>query len=392
MKVNGKTLTVSSPIFQIRTYSGSKAKYTSVGPDLAAALDILKKVQATRQLEAAQEALGIIVPKEAPKGKTLAELVKEYIAKKRSPSLDLSETSVRHYEDSLPAFVALSKRELPSEVTESDIINYCDHLKRDGYSAKTRKMRYTAVRGFLRSCGVVPEKLIDPATHKRLAPRIDQDIDPYSSADLERLYATCDEYHALVYKFLLATGLRYREANHLTWAAIDFDRWVINLAGEQRVNRRFRSRKSGKMVNAAVEFKTKSRKSREIPVFPSLRPLLLEWRKQNPDKVFVFGTPRSDMPDNHWLEYGKHAWKRAGLNCRQCNGCVKRNECEDFFLHRFRHSYAHMCLDGGVPIHKVSRRMGHYSIEVTAIYLRGDSQQDDGKDPFAVVKVMSAVA
>ena len=240
MRVNGETLTVSNPIFQIRTYSGSKAKYTSVGPDLAAALDILKKVQATRQLEAAQEALGIIILKEAPKGKTLAELVKEYIAEKKSPSLDLSATSVRHYEDSLPAFVALCKREFPPEVTKGDIISYCDHLKRDGYSAKTRKMRYTAIRGFLRSCGVVPEKLIDPATHKRLAPRIDQDIDPYNPADLERLYAACDEYHALVYRFLLATGLRYREANHLTWAAIDFGRWVINLAGEQRVNRRFR--------------------------------------------------------------------------------------------------------------------------------------------------------
>ena len=286
----------------------------------------------------------------------------------------------------------MCKREFPPEVTKGDIISYCDHLKRDGYSAKTRKMRYTAIRGFLRSCGVVPEKLIDPATHKRLAPRIDQDIDPYNPADLERLYAACDEYHALVYRFLLATGLRYREANHLTWAAIDFGRWVINLAGEQRVNRRFRSRKTGKMVNAAVEFKTKSRKSREIPIFPSLRPLLLEWRKQHTDKVFVFGTPRSDMPDNHWLEYGKHAWKRAGLNCGQCDGCVKRNKCEEFFLHRFRHSYAHVCLDNGVPIHKVSRRMGHYSIEVTAIYLRGDSQQDDAKDPFAVVKVMSAAA
>ena len=284
----------------------------------------------------------------------------------------------------------MSKRELPSEVTEDDVIRYCDHLKRDGYSAKTRKMRYTAVRGFLRNCGVVVEKIIDPSTHKRLAPRIDQDTQGYAQADLDKLFAACDEYHALVYQFLLATGMRYREANHLTWNNVDFSRNVINLAGEQKVNRRFRSRKAGKMVNAAIVSKTKSRKGREIPIFASLRPMLLKWRQQNPDKVFVFGT-RSDMPDNHWLGYGKRAWKRAGLNCRRCDGCMKHDECENFYLHRFRHEFAHRCLNNGVPIHKVSKIMGHHSVEVTMIYLSGDSTAIT-VDPFAVAKVMATAA
>ncbi|MGB0073623.1 MAG: site-specific integrase [Terracidiphilus sp.] len=390
MLVSGVVHTVANPTYQVRTYNGSKAKYTTVGSDLKVALETLAKVQASRQLESAQQTLGIIVPKEEPKGKTLAELVKEYIAKKESPSLGLSETSIRHYKDSLLDFVAQSNREFPSEVTESDIISYCDHLKRDGYSAKTRKMRYTAVRGLLRNCGVVVEKIIDDSTHKRLSPNIEQDTEGYAQEDLDRLFAECDEYHALVYQFLLSTGMRYREASHLTWESIDFKQNIIHLAGEQRVNRRFRSRKAGKIVNAAIVSKTKNRKSREIPVFASLRPMLLKWRQQNPDKVFVFGT-KNDMPDNHWLGYGKLAWKRAGLNCRRCDGCIKHNECEEFFLHRFRHSFAHRCLNNGVPIHKVSKIMGHHSVEVTMIYLSGDSTAIT-VDPFAAAKVMATAA
>lgn len=373
-----------NPTFQIRTYDGSKAKYTTIGNDLDAAQAVLKKYTASRQLEAANETLGIVTPEAKPeeKPKTLAERVTEYIEKKKSPSLNLSQTSIRHYQDSLPAFVKLVGREFPSQVIEEDVIRYLDGLQEQGYAPKTRTMRYITVRGFLRSCGVQVEKVIDPSTHKRLVVKIDVNTDPYDPADLEKLYAACNEYHRAVYQFLLATGLRYREANHLTWSNVDFTRNVILIPREQRVNRKYRSRQTGKMVSKAVDFEPKSCKAREVPIFASLRPLLLKWREQHPNTVYVFGTPRSDMPDNHWLEYGKKAWRKAGLNCGTCDGCTEHEECEGFYLHRFRHSYAHRCLDGGMAIHKVSKWMGHHSIEVTAIYLSGGSLAADG-DPFA---------
>lgn len=372
-----------NPTFQIRTYEGRKAKYTGVGSDLESAQALLKKFGASRMLESANETLGIVTPEAEPEEKpnTLAELVAEYIAKKESPSLNLSKTSIRHYKDSLLEFVKMAHRDSPSQVTEADVIRYIDHLQKGGYAQKTRVMRYTALRGFLRWCGVQVEKVIDPSTHKRLAVKIATHTDPYDPADLAKLYAACDEYHRVVFQFLMATGLRYREANHLTWSNVDSNRNVIIVPREQKVNRKYRSRKTGKMVTAAVEFQPKSRKSREVPIFGSLRALLLEWRDRHPNTVYVFGT-RSDMPDNHWLEYGKKAWRKAGLNCGMCDGCATHQECEGFYLHKFRHSFAHRCLDGKIPIHKVSKWMGHHSIETSAIYLSGGSMEADG-DPFA---------
>ena len=383
MLCNGVKYPTPNPTFQIRTYEGSKAKYTTVGNDLEAAQSLLKKFTASRQLEAANETLGIVMPEveEPEKPKTLAEQVAEYIEKKKSPSLNLSTTSIRHYKDSLLEFVKTANREFPAQVTEDDVIRYVDHLHKEGYAQKTCVMRYTALRGFLRWCGVQVEKVIDPSTHKRLAVKIAVITAPFDPADLDKLYTACDEYHRVVFQFLLATGLRYREANHLTWSNVDFNRNVILVPREQKVNRKYRSRKTGKVVTAGVEFQPKSRKSREVPIFGSLRTLLLKWREQHPDTVYVFGT-RSDMPDNHWLEWGKQAWRKAGLNCGMCDGCAKHEECRGFYLHKFRHSYAHRCLDEGIPIHKVSRWMGHHSIEVTAIYLSGGSMEAD-RDPFA---------
>jgi len=189
----------------------------------------------------------------------------------------------------------------------------------------------------------------------------------------------------------LSTGLRYREASHLTWADVNLEKGLIKVARQQKIHRTYK--RGSETIQKAVSHQTKSRKSREVPIFPSLMPALKAWREAHPDTVYVFGT-RSDMPDNHWLEYGKALWTKAGLDCGHCDGCSARRSkkhtkcgawdggCKEFFLHKFRHSFAHRCLEAGIPIHKVSKYLGHHSISVTAIYLSGGSLESD-RDPFA---------
>lgn len=379
----GKEYPISaSSNYQIRHYNGNSPVYVTVGSDYDIALSTLARFTASRQLEAANAALGIITPKPAETPKTLAEQLAEYLAKKKSPSLDLSATSIHLYTTTLTTFVPHCGRVYASEVTEGDVVSFIDRLQSEGYGQKSRVMRYVAIRGFLRSCGVQVEKVIDAATHKRLSTKPDDNTDPYTQAELDRFFAACDDEYQLIFTFLLSTGLRFREASHLTWSNVAFDRNVITIPGRQRVNRQYRDRKTGKMVNKVVEFKTKSRKGREVPLFESLRGPLLNWRKQHPNAIYVFGT-WSDLPNGHWLEYGKRFWKAAGLNCGVCDRCAsKHNECEGFYLHKFRHTYAHRCLDSGISIHKVCKWMGHHSIEVTAKYLSGGSYAAD-RDPFA---------
>jgi integrase len=398
MVYDGKEYRIpASSHYQIRHHEGNKAVYVTVGSDFEVAQSSLATFTASRDLEAAKAALGIITPKAAETPKTLAEHLAEYLAKKKSLSLELSEASIRLYTTTLTGFVRHCGRVCASEVTEGDVVSYLTKLMTDGfaekvsisgadgrkirvdgktkgYSKKSRVMRYTAIRGFLRSCGVQVERIIGADTHKRLAAKPDANTDPYTQEELDRFFSACDDKHRLIFTLLLSTGLRFREANHLTWANVDFKRNVITLQGEQKVNRHYHSRKAGKMVTAAIKSKTKNRKGREVPIFPSLRPQLLKWREQNPYTVFVFGT-RSDMPDNHWLGYGKKAWKRAGLNCNTCEGCAKRGECDHFYLHKFRHSFAHRCLDAGIPIHKVSKWMATVIAALTSPPLTRKAEQ-----------------
>lgn len=132
-----------------------------------------------------------------------------------------------------------------------------------------------------------------------------------------------------MFRFLLGTGLRFRSASHLTWANIDFARNFINVAGEQTITRTFRSRKAGKVVTALVQSKSKSRKGRQVPLFPSVKAILLKWREANPTSIYVFGT-RSDMPNDHWLEKGKEFWKAVGLNCGVCPSCATKTVYADW--------------------------------------------------------------
>jgi integrase/recombinase XerD len=369
---NGREFEVTNGVYQIRRYVGSKAQYVSVGTDLDAAESMLLRLEATRLKEQAERTLGIApAPKEAEERKTLVQLVNEYIDKKKSPSLGLTRSSIHLYETTLRTFVAAVKRQFATDVTEADITRFTDHLKTQGFSQKTRSMKYTLVRGFLRRQGVKVDELIEDAVHKQLKKKPDIHTDPYTDAELEKLFAVASPYYRMVFTLLLQTGMRFREASHLVWTNVKWDENKIFIPGEQRITNK------GK----AKEFQTKTRKSRLIPMFGSLKAALQEWRQQNPDTVYVVGSLRGDQPNNHWLEYLKKFWKKAGLNCGTCDSCNGRGECEKAYLHRFRHTYAHRCLKKGMGIHKLKDAMGHHDISITAVYLSGATE--DGADPFA---------
>jgi len=66
------------------------------------------------------------------------------------------------------------------------------------------------------------------------------------------------------------------------------------------------------------------------------------------------------------------------LNCGQCQTCREKNECERWFLHRFRATFATKCLQGGMDLVTVQRLLGHSDLKSTMRYLvpaRGASVQ-----------------
>jgi integrase/recombinase XerD len=80
-------------------------------------------------------------------------------------------------------------------------------------------------------------------------------------------------------------------------------------------------------------------------------------------------------------EIVKRVARRAKLNCGLCetkhgNRCSEGPYCSNFFLHKFRHTFATEHLRHGVDIRTLQSWMGHRDIKSTMVYLKGVQSKD----------------
>jgi integrase/recombinase XerD len=95
-------------------------------------------------------------------------------------------------------------------------------------------------------------------------------------------------------------------------------------------------------------------------------------------------------PDSETDVVVKRVAQRAGLNCKRCetehgNKCAEGPYCMNFFLHKFRHTFATAHLRSGVDIRTVQAWLGHRDIKSTMVYLKGIQS----KDAFARINAAS---
>ena len=142
-------------------------------------------------------------------------------------------------------------------------------------------------------------------------------------------HATGDE--AIFLKFMLGSGFRDQEAQHVCWRDLDF------LHSQVRVT-----------AKARWDFRPKNWEERVVPLPSALIDQLQRLKK---------------------------------LNCGQCvtkhgNKCAQGPYCQHFFLHKFRHTFATEHLRHGVDIRTLQTWMGHRDIKSTMVYLKGLQSKD----------------
>lgn len=346
--------------FELRYFDGRLPRYKKLGNDSSEALDELKRAQSELKLKNSAKAIGYIIPSPHPvKRKSLKEYASDFLELKRSPSLNLDEDTIKLYSDIVDEFVPLSGksgRKYPEDITEADVIRYCDELDKR-YAPGVRARRYTSLRGFLFYCGLEPKRLITPSVHNRLKFWEKKKVRIYNSREIAALLTVCDSYHRVLFLVALLAGLRDDELAHLLWQQVDFDANVIRLRSYEIHHK-----------SRVIKFELKDREARDIPLFPLLRQELLRWREMRSDAIFVLGT-RNDMPNVKILDALKRKARKAGLNCGLCGGCAARKECHRFHTHYFRSSFASYALKAGNDIRKVMEWMGHSDLETLAQYI-----------------------
>lgn len=230
MLYNGVEYPVTNPLYQIRTYEGKVAKYTTIGNDLEAAEAVLRKYVASRQLVAAHETLGIITPgatdeptaTEPTSSRTLEEALADWVQEIIDGGWD-SET-VRAKRTMGKEFMDSCGVKLLSAVTRQHCLQYInDYCTKLGNSNRTRWNKYGRLKEFL-----TREKM-ELLTSKDAPKYAEEDPLGLEADELEKFWKVCPEKKRLMYEVFLYCGLRMGELQTLRWVDIDFQGGFIRI-------------------------------------------------------------------------------------------------------------------------------------------------------------------
>jgi integrase len=296
---------------------------------------------------------------EPPPGPTVHEAVAAYLENIKPPQRE-PRTYVA-YKSCLEAFAATCTKRHVAEVKREDVLAYIRYLYSNGNGRRTAYNRAVIVAQMLKANGVVN------LLQKRDWPDY---VEPmravYEPEELKALFAACTTEERTLYMTYLLTGFRDKEIRYLTWRDIDFRNQAIRVTAKPQ-----------------FEFKPKNKEEREVPVPQSLLELLKAHReKQRAHPAgLVFPTSNNEPDKKHENKLKKIAY-RAGLNCGNCvtahgNHCAKGPYCHQWFLHKFRHTFATRNLQDHVcDIRTLQLWLGHSDLASTMVYLKAVRSKD----------------
>jgi integrase len=191
-------------------------------------------------------------------------------------------------------------------------------------------------------------------------------VEVYEREELEQFFKACNPDERLLFQTFLCTGFRARELSTLCWGDVDFKRLTITVRPKP-----------------AYGFTPKSYEERSVSVPAALINTLKGHYKTHTGSTLVFPTrphPKrpnygGEAPDAHHLELCKEIAYRAKLNCGRCKtakgACVKGPHCAEWYLHKWRHTFATNMIQSGVDIKTLQILLGHKNIATTEKYLKG---------------------
>jgi integrase/recombinase XerD len=175
---------------------------------------------------------------------------------------------------------------------------------------------------------------------------VEDEPEVYEREDLDKFFAACDEDERVWFEFFLMTGMREQEVMHTTWAELNLNRGVVSVR-----------------YKAEYGFSPKAYKGREIPIPNKLVHALKKWKAKSDRGCQLLFPTGGGKPKLDFLDTCKAIAQHAKLNS------------DDFWLHKFRATFATWALWGGVDLRTVQQWMGHSDMESTMRYLKPNRSQ-----------------
>lgn len=327
--------------------------------------EILAQAQRQRALLDAKAAgIEVAESESKPAGRQLlvADAAERYL---RDVKMNKSASTHRHYSHTLGLFRQSLAKASMDAIDRDDIMDFQAYLYKLGLSARTVKHKTIIVTSFLKVFGI--QRLLKKGDWPTYT---EDDPEVYTPEQLQNFFRACTPEEYLLFQFFLHSGFRDAEVRHAVWTDLDF------VHGTVKVTRKDASKTQD------WTFDPKSKRTREVPLPDFLLQKLEKAKKKSTSRLIFPSKPHWKAPSAHpggrpsdeFLEYCKAIAYRAGLNCGDCQNsageiCAAAPCCEQFYLHKFRHTFATMHLQSGVDIRTVSVWLGHKDIKTTMRYL-----------------------
>lgn len=246
------------------------------------------------------------------------------------------------YRKALEYFTESCHKVYLEDIDRTDLLKFRTYLKsgadHKAQSDRSITNKFMNVLTFLKSQKVKIELV------KGDRPKFtEQAVEVYEREELDRFFDACDAEERLWFEFFLMTGMREQEVMHLYWTDVNVKACIVKVTAKPDLG-----------------WTPKTYEERPVPI-PSALAAKLQAAKDARDAdgrkcSLVFPTAGCN-PKLDFLDCCKAIAKRAGLNP------------SDFWLHKFRATFATWTLHGGVDLRTTQSYMGHRDIESTMRYL-----------------------
>ena len=296
-------------------------------------------------------------PEVAPKT-TIGDAIDAYLRYVKMQRKPRTHLTYRYTLDTL--LRAAYKKKYVEDATRDDVLDFMTYCYEQGLGARTVYDKVVTVLQLFKKHGR------SGLMEKGDWPNYVDTIRPvYEPEELVAMFRAATDDEATLLKFVLGSGFRDQEIRYVEWKDIDFRNHDVRLKAKPH-----------------WRFTPKNWEERTVPLPAGLMERLRKRkeRKQARPHDLVFGNTKG-RPDSEMDMVVKRVAERAGLNCGQCvtehnNKCAEGPYCMNFFLHKFRHTFATNHLRDGVDIRTVQAWLGHRDIKSTMVYLKGIRSKD----------------
>jgi len=347
VSVDGKEERHPEGAYYIEWRDDGKRKRLSVGKDAAQA----RRLRQQAELNAVANGVSVLPSSDATEPRRLLETaITDFIEETR---LTKKRKTLYAYTKATEYFAESCDKRYLEDIERIDMLKFSAFLRDEKeLSPRTCRNVFGNVMTFLKAQGV------RGVANKGDWPRFVQtEVEIYEKEELAKLYAASDSKEKLWWDFFLMTGLREQETMYMTWRDVNFVQGTISVRWKPEYG-----------------WTPKAYKERTVPI-----PTTLQAESKKAKAVAGTACPllfptSGCKPKLNFLDDLKAVAKRAKLNP------------DNFYLHKFRATFATWHLWAGVDLRTVQSWLGHADMESTLRYLkpaRGQAVRDKVDATFA---------